>query len=229
MVFNNKVDQPNTEVPTDVALEIEEVSEPALVAPTSITSSGLMWEPEDTTDADGASIRSSELAPPVEPDVPESSGVADETETQLDDQPMPRMVESKLCVEGHANRPTNFTCAECEALLPPDGELVAVLDPVVAHLKLDDGRVVALDRDVTVGRGSAADGHIHLDGERISRQHIALRIDGWDVLVEDLGSTNGTVIVEPDGSTPVALVAGEATPLRSGAVVYLGTSSFVLD
>lgn len=48
---------------------------------------------------------------------------------------------------------------------------------------------------IVLGRGREA--NIHLDDELVSRKHCALTFDGTQIIVEDLGSTNGTYI---DGS-----------------------------
>jgi len=39
------------------------------------------------------------------------------------------------------------------------------------------------------------------DAERsLSRVHAEIRLDGWDVMLVDRGSANGTFIANPDGS-----------------------------
>jgi pSer/pThr/pTyr-binding forkhead associated (FHA) protein len=45
---------------------------------------------------------------------------------------------------------------------------------------------------VTLGRGTAAD--ILIPDEAVSREHAALRIDGDTVVVEDMDSSNGTLV-----------------------------------
>ena len=57
------------------------------------------------------------------------------------------------------------------------------------------------------------------DGE-ISRTHLQVILDGWRVLVTDLHSTNGTLIVLP-GRDPEQLRPGEPVPIQPGTVVIL--------
>ena len=63
----------------------------------------------------------------------------------------------------------------------------------------------------------------------ISRTHAQVRVDGEDVLVTDLNSTNGMFLIEP-GLPPRRLRSGEPTPLRALAVVDLGDDvTFTLE
>ena len=63
----------------------------------------------------------------------------------------------------------------------------------------------------------------------ISRTHAQVRVDGEDVLVTDLNSTNGMFLVEP-GMPPRRLRSGEPTPLGPHAVVDLGDGvTFALE
>ena len=78
--------------------------------------------------------------------------------------------------------------------------------PVVARLVFDSGLIVDVDRPQLIGRRPTAppeaDELPNLvtipspDGD-ISRAHTAVRVKGWDLLVEDVGSTNGTEVRLP--------------------------------
>lgn len=59
----------------------------------------------------------------------------------------------------------------------------------------------------TIGRSEAC--AIVLEGEGISREHARLSVDGERIVVEDLGSTNGTSVdgASVDGPTPIAVGA----------------------
>lgn len=55
------------------------------------------------------------------------------------------------------------------------------------------GREHALsDDDVTIGR--ALENDVVVTSRRVSREHARLRREGWRVILEDLGSTNGTFL-----------------------------------
>ena len=65
-------------------------------------------------------------------------------------------------------------------------------------------------------------------GEKVSRSHLEVRFQGWDVLVADCGSTNGTFIVPHPGGQVAALEPGRPQMIDPGAVVYFGSRSFTL-
>ena len=68
----------------------------------------------------------------------------------------------------------------------PDDLLLTVLD---GELR---GRCVRLDRPVAVGSNRESD--LHLRDAAVSWNHARLRLDGDRVVVEDLGSANGTFV-----------------------------------
>jgi hypothetical protein len=119
----------------------------------------------------------------------------------------------------------------------PETELVAMppgSPGAVARLVLSHGEVVDVDRPVLLGRDphpdAAGDGEPRLvvlpsPSREISATHLEVRPgagpDVGTVVATDLGSTNGTVVVQP-GMPREELAAGVPTPLLAGAVVDLG-------
>ena len=77
------------------------------------------------------------------------------------------------------------------------------------------GRVIGRDGGGIVGRSPFA-GAIVLDHPEVSRRHFRLSTQGASILIEDLGSTNGTTL---DGAR---LQPGVAVPLRNGAMLGIG-------
>ncbi|GAA1814022.1 FHA domain-containing protein [Agromyces neolithicus] len=95
----------------------------------------------------------------------------------------------------------------------PDGSLEAighelVLGRAPSVSKVSGGR---LPRLVTIGHGDPD----------ISRSHVRMALEGGTVVITDLHSRNGTLVVAP-GMPPVKLRAGEPTPVLIGTVVDLG-------
>lgn len=96
-------------------------------------------------------------------------------------------------------------------------------------VRLPEGRVVSLVGTTLLGRdpapppGEAAPTLIPLadPSMQVSKTHLALRVLGGALLVEDLHSTNGTVINEPSGWR-MALSGGESAPVKPGAFLELG-------
>ena len=56
---------------------------------------------------------------------------------------------------------------------------------------------------ITIGRGVQND--VVITSKRVSREHACVRRDGWRVMLEDLGSTNGTFLNDERVLTPTAL------------------------
>jgi hypothetical protein len=147
------------------------------------------------------------------------------------------LVDAKLCANGHANPPTAATCAVCaEFLAPGAAAVVHVPRPSLGRLHLDDGELVDLDQELLVGRNPDRDDdparsamrRVKTLGEKVSRSHLEVRFQGWDVLVADCGSTNGTFVVPHPGGQVVALEPGRPQMIDAGAVVYFGSRSFTL-
>jgi diguanylate cyclase (GGDEF)-like protein len=72
------------------------------------------------------------------------------------------------------------------------------------------------DGELTIGRD--VQNHIVVDLDNVSRRHARIRVEGSRILVEDLGSTNGTYLNDVE--------VKQATPLRSGDLVKVGSSIF---
>jgi hypothetical protein len=135
------------------------------------------------------------------------------------------LVDAKLCPQGHANPPTAATCAVCgEFLAPGTSAVVHVPRPSLGRLELDDGTIVDLDHEPDRARLR----RVKTPGDKVSRTHLEVRFQGWDVLVADLGSTNGTFVVPHPGGQVGPLESGRAQLVEPGAVVYFGSRSFTV-
>jgi hypothetical protein len=139
-------------------------------------------------------------------------------------------VPALICPAGHVNPPSEVHCRRCGAALPPDP--VVVPRPVLGVLRLSVGDMISLDRGVIMGRNpkpdfSGADGgerphvvRLPSEDSDISRTHLRVTLDGWQVLVTDLNSANGTVVTLP-GREPEQLRPGQPMPIKPGTVVTL--------
>jgi hypothetical protein len=119
--------------------------------------------------------------------------------------------------------------------IPGQPAAPAVTARPVARLLLPDGETVDVDRSVLVGRAPEAS-RIVTEGEprlvvvasphqEVSSTHLEVRpgagADHGCAVVTDLGSTNGSVLVQP-GLPPEDLRPGVTVQLVPGAVVDLG-------
>ena len=62
----------------------------------------------------------------------------------------------------------------------------------------------------------------------ISRAHLEVAPDGWQIVVTDLNSTNGTILVRPGGGDRQQLAPGKPVPVQVGSVIELGDGVSVL-
>lgn len=83
----------------------------------------------------------------------------------------------------------------------------------------DPGMIYDLDGDVTLGRGDRAE--IRLEDPFASSRHARIYRQGNILVIEDLGSTNGTYLNEELLQTP--------RPLHPGDRVRIGDSEFTFE
>ena len=191
-------------------------------------------EPGVLDDHDGHTIMSGELAALREAaggvpqfDVPAPAGAQD--------------VLALTCSQRHPNPPTREHCRTCNAALEGDPHLVP--RPLLGRIlvssgtatggvnEVDGGQAVDLDRDVVVGRRprtstTSADRMPRLvtvasPQQDISRSHVEVTLEEWHVLVEDLATTNGTMLLRP-GQEPRRLHPNQKEIIADGDVVELG-------
>lgn len=138
------------------------------------------------------------------------------------------------CSTGHPNPPTAGQCRLCGAAIA-DPTVHVIPRPTLARLVFDSGLVVDVDRPQLIGRKPTAPTDVEeipnlitvpSPDSDISRSHTCVRIEGWDLLVEDVGSTNGTEIRLPNQDPmrireyePILVVPGTEVTL-AGAVRF---------
>jgi hypothetical protein len=135
-----------------------------------------------------------------------------------------------LCPAGHVSPPHASTCRTCGREVPAQ-EPFSTPRPALGVLRLSTGDVVTLDRGVLMGRAPTVDPAIPVASRPhvvkvasplrdVSRNHLEVLLEGWHVLVRDLGTTNGTTVTLP-GRGPVRLVAHDQQVLEPGTLVEL--------
>jgi hypothetical protein len=161
---------------------------------------------------------------------PLSSGDA----TPVDDPGAP-IVLGVYCKNGHFGDPNARSCVVCgvsrgrRGPAPQPGPR-----PPLGALVLDDNSALELSIDCVVGREPALDpsvaaGEAHplcIADAAVSRVHARVHLDGWQVLLIDLGSVNGTRIRLPGKRSEQALEPNVPVPLQSGTRVFVGTQGF---
>lgn len=161
---------------------------------------------------------------PLEDDAP-----APDAEGDTGELPGGPMVLAVRCLSGHHNAPHAIRCRVCGQELPT-AQPEPTPRPALGLLRLSTGDVVTLDRGVLIGRAPRAAEETDGDGphlvrvaspdNEISRNHVEILLDGWHVLVRDLGSTNGTTVALP-GSSPVRVRPGDQQTIEPGTTITL--------
>jgi hypothetical protein len=144
--------------------------------------------------------------------------------------PSDPMIMAVECPYGHSNPPEAGTCRVCGTPIQPQAPRL-VGRPVLAVLFASDGSTAELDRAVLIGRApdpgrsSFKDPRlltVQSPGHDISRTHVQVAPDGWQIVVTDLQSTNGTTLIRPGGYDQQRLTPGEPVPVQLGSVLELG-------
>ena len=141
-----------------------------------------------------------------------------------------------LCRQGHANPPSSLSCRVCGS---PLGSRTPqfVPGPVIAVLRASDGSTAELDRPVLIGRAPSADRSdsrvprlmtVPSPNHDISRTHLEVAGEDWQIVVTDLNSTNGTVLIRPGAVDGQQLAPGEPVTVQLGSVMELGDGVSVL-
>ena len=149
-----------------------------------------------------------------------------------------RIRRSWLCCaeHGHANPPSSISCRVCGSPLASQAPQF-VPGPVLAVLRASDGSTAELDRPVLIGRAPSRDGPdsraprlmtVPSPNHDISRTHLEVAPEGWQIVVTDLNSTNGTVLVRPGAVDRQQLAPGEPVTVQLGSVMELGDGVSVL-
>ncbi len=137
-------------------------------------------------------------------------------------------ISAVWCPQGHPGPPSAARCRICRAPIAPQ-ESRKIARPVLGGLRLPTGEVVPVDRSIVVGRRAAPlpggddwPHLVHLGAEYgfVSRLHLQIVLDGWQVLAQDLGSRGGTVLTVP-GQDPIQLGTGEYYALEPGSLLDL--------
>ncbi len=183
--------------------------------------------PESLGDHDGRTITADQLAA-----LRESSGGTIEPPVIAANGPA---IQSRVCQSGHSNPPHEQTCSHCGIRL--EGPPSMIPRPSLGRMVFSSGHVLELDRPAIIGRNPKIEGSmtnempklVRLDiGKGLSRSHAMVRLEGWQVLLEDLASSNGTFVTLP-GRDARRLHTNEPVQLEPGSVIDFGgevTASF---
>jgi hypothetical protein len=181
-------------------------------------------EIEDAVAVNLSEDRAAELLPPAASSSDPSGGSTEPA------------ILAVLCPNGHANPPDTTSCRVCGGPVGTHGPQL-VGPPVLAVLRASDGTSAEVDRPVLIGRAPSSDRSssrtprlmtVPSPNHDISRTHLEVAPDDWQVVVTDLNSTNGTILVWPGDVDRQQLAPGERIPVQVGSVMELGDGVSVL-
>ncbi|MBA3251982.1 MAG: FHA domain-containing protein [Geodermatophilaceae bacterium] len=119
------------------------------------------------------------------------------------------------------------------------GVLVRGRRPPLGLVVLDTGSTFVLDDDYLLGRDPENDPEVRegrlrplrLDDNSgtMSRAHLEIRLQGWDVAVVDRGSANGTYVAAPGQQGWSAVVPQQPFVLGAGTQVGIGRRTFTFE
>ncbi len=183
--------------------------------------------PQKLEDAVALSLAGEDAAELVPPATPRSDASPHSSEPAI---------LAVLCPNGHASPPDATSCRVCGGAVGTQGPQL-VGPPVLAVLRASNGTSAEVDRTVLIGRAPSSDRSssqtprlmtVPSPNHDISRTHLEVSPDEWQVVVTDLNSTNGTILVPPGAGDGQQLASGERIPVQVGSVVELGDGVSVL-
>lgn len=185
-------------------------------------SAPLSWSPADLL----ADEPEHDLQPVPTDELPaaalSAAGTPDGSPTTTSSQPS---VEARLCTCGRVNPPTCALCQQCGVSIEHI-DLTVETRPTVAILELENGDVIDIDTNLSIGRQPPSTNGfdvVEVDLEGLSRHHIDVIIEGWDILVIDRESKNGVMVAAP-GQGPDVIEPNQPWLVGIGSTLYLGTN-----
>jgi hypothetical protein len=179
--------------------------------------------------------------PPPPPPRPPLSVRTIGEEAVPDDGPAPVIVPGVRCSRNHHNNPAALYCSSCGIKMGVHRTLVVVEGPrpPLGILVLDDGSTIPVQNDMVIGRdpsvdelvagGTALPIRVEDETSSISRAHLLVSLDGWEVLIADRGSSNGTAIRTGDAEPWRRLATSERVHIATGTQIKLGERLLVFD
>ncbi|WP_435768959.1 FHA domain-containing protein, partial [Nocardioides sp. SYSU DS0651] len=158
--------------------------------------------------------------------------IVESPEQVLEDGPQ-EQVRGVYCKNRHFNDPRVLFCGVCGInMVQQTPVLVEGPRPPLGVLVLDDGSVFQLDTPYLLGRDPSGDERIG-SGEfrplpiidqsnQVSRVHARLELRGWDVVLVDNNSTNGTFVHAPKAPDWIRMAPGAEQVLVQGTRVRIG-------
>lgn len=145
------------------------------------------------------------------------------------------------CPLDHHNHPEAGYCSQCGRKMGINATIHFQKGPrpPVGLFLLDDGGAIPIATDLLIGRDATTHADV-VAGTRqavlltdasnvVSRHHLAITLDEWTVTVEDLGSANGTVIVNAKTGIAQTMVPNQRIAMEAGDRLQIGPRTLQLE
>lgn len=218
--------------PTPVGLEVVDLLADSDFTPSPLPLASQDIGPPPQPPPPGAAAAAPSGAPPPRPPLPAAapgpgSGAALGREGGADDPA--NWVLGIPCPLGHHNHPDAGYCSQCGRKMGINRTVTMLMGPrpPLGLFLLDDGGAIPIATNLLIGRDATTHPDV-VAGTRqavlltdasnvVSRHHLAITLDEWTITVADLGSANGTLLINAQtGATqplqpnvPVAMGAGD--------------------
>ena len=154
------------------------------------------------------------------------------------DAPARSLIIGVHCAYGHFNDPKIPYCSVCGiSMIQRTRVPVPGPRPPLGMMTLDDGTARPVERACVLGRQPEGDQLVRsgradalaLADALVSRIHARMLPHGWDVILTDAGSTNGTWVCPPGRDRWSAVPAGAGLRLAPGSRVAIGAHEIRYD
>lgn len=233
--------------PTPVGLKVVDLSEAVDFVPEPLPIVHRS-EPEQAADTP-ASQPSPQVPydpPPTPAPVPDAAsssapGVVVDVSDESAEEDESNWVLGIRCPLDHHNHPDAEYCSQCGRKMGINATAVFVKGPrpPVGLFLLDDGGAIPIATDLLIGRDATTHDEVR-GGKRqavlltdpsnvVSRHHLAITLDDWTVTVADLGSANGTLVIDAQTGQSIPLAPHRAVPMGQGDRLQIGPRTLQLQ
>ncbi len=153
----------------------------------------------------------------------------------------PNWVLGIRCPLDHHNHPEAEYCSQCGRKMGINSTAVFVGGPrpPLGLFLLDDGGAIPIATDLLIGRDATTHEDVRA-GDRqavlltdasnvVSRHHLAITLDEWNVTVTDLGSANGTSLVSDLTGRAMTLDPHQVVTMQPGDLLQIGPRTLQLQ
>jgi hypothetical protein len=145
------------------------------------------------------------------------------------------------CPLDHHNHPEAGYCSQCGRKMGINATISFVRGPrpPLGLFLLDDGGAIPIATDLLIGR-DATTHHEVAAGTRqavlltdasnvVSRHHLAITLHEWTVTVADLGSANGTILINAKSGLAQPLITNQPAAMEAGDRLQIGPRILQLE